>query len=61
MASSITDEVTGFLQFTTSFQPHDNHGLTQPIPEMSTSNLPEGKDRSARKADNLTAITELIV
>jgi hypothetical protein len=36
-------------------------GLTQPLAEMSTWNLPGGKGRPARKADNLTAICESIV
>jgi hypothetical protein len=36
-------------------------GLTQPITEMSTKNLPGGKGRQARKADNLTAISQPIV
>jgi hypothetical protein len=36
-------------------------GLTQPLIEMSTRYLPGGKGRPARKADNLTAICELIV
>jgi hypothetical protein len=31
------------------------------LTEMSTRNLPGGKGRSARKADNLTAICEQIV
>jgi hypothetical protein len=31
-------------------------GLTQPLTEMSTRNLPGGKGRPARKADILTAI-----
>jgi hypothetical protein len=30
-------------------------GLTQPLTEMSTRNIPGGKGRPARKADNLTA------
>jgi hypothetical protein len=34
---------------------------TQLLTEMSTSNLPGGKGRPARKADNLTAICEPIV
>jgi hypothetical protein len=34
------------------------HGLTQPLTEMSTRNLPGGKGRPAHKADNLTAICE---
>jgi hypothetical protein len=29
-------------------------GFTQPLTEMSTRNLPGGKGRPARKADNLT-------
>jgi hypothetical protein len=36
-------------------------GLTQPLTEMSTSNLPGAERRPARKADNLTAICEPIV
>jgi hypothetical protein len=36
-------------------------GSTRPLTEMSTRNLPEGKGRPARKADNLTAICEPIV
>jgi hypothetical protein len=37
-------------------------GTTQSLTEMSTRNLPGGgKRRPARKADNLTAISELIV
>jgi hypothetical protein len=31
---------------------------TQPLTEMSTRNLPGGKKRSARRADNLAAIYE---
>jgi hypothetical protein len=36
-------------------------GSTQPLTEMSTRNLPEGKERPAQKADILTAICEPIV
>jgi hypothetical protein len=36
-------------------------GSTQSLTEMSTGNLPEGKERPARKADNLTATCEPIV
>jgi hypothetical protein len=35
-------------------------GSTQPLTEMSTRNLPGGKGRPARKADNITAICEPI-
>jgi hypothetical protein len=34
---------------------------TQPLTEMSTRNIPGGKEQPARKADNLTAICEPIV
>jgi hypothetical protein len=33
-------------------------GLTQPLTQMSTRNLPGGKGRPARKVDNLTVICE---
>jgi hypothetical protein len=36
-------------------------GSTQPQTEMSTKNLPGGKELAVRKADNLTAICEPIV
>jgi hypothetical protein len=36
-------------------------GLTQPLTEMSTGNLPGSKGGPAREADNLTAIREMIV
>jgi hypothetical protein len=36
-------------------------GSTQPLTEKSTSSLPVGKGRPARKADNDTAIYEPIV
>jgi hypothetical protein len=33
-------------------------GLTQPLTEMSTRNLPGGKTRLVRRADNLAAVYE---
>jgi hypothetical protein len=36
-------------------------GLTQPVTEMCTRNLPGSKGRPVRKADNLTAICKPIV
>jgi hypothetical protein len=36
-------------------------GSTQPLTEMSTRNLPGGKGRPTRKADNLTASCDPIV
>jgi hypothetical protein len=35
-------------------------GLTQPLTEMSTTNLPGGEERLAHNADNLTTICEPI-
>jgi hypothetical protein len=34
---------------------------TQPLTEMGTRNLPGGKGQLVHKADNLTAICDLIV
>jgi hypothetical protein len=36
-------------------------GSNQPLTEMSTRNIPRGKGRPERKADNLTATSEPIV
>jgi hypothetical protein len=36
-------------------------GSTQPLTEMSTRNIPDGRRRPVHKADNLTAICEPIV
>jgi hypothetical protein len=36
-------------------------GSTQPLTEISTRNLPGGKGRPGRKADNFTAICETTV
>jgi hypothetical protein len=36
-------------------------GSTQPVTEMSTRKIPGGKERPARKVNNLTAICEPIV
>jgi hypothetical protein len=33
-------------------------GLTRPVKEMSTRNIPGGKELPAHKADNLTAICD---
>jgi hypothetical protein len=56
--SSIPDEV---IEFFNSHNPSSRTmalGSTQPLTEISTRNLPGGKGRSERKADNLTAICE---
>jgi hypothetical protein len=36
-------------------------GSIEPLTEMSNTNLPGGKGRPVRKADNLTAIYEPVV
>jgi hypothetical protein len=61
VAGSIPDEVIGFFN---SLNPSSHimaPGSTQPLTEMSTRNLPGGKGRPARGADNLTANCEPIV
>jgi hypothetical protein len=58
--SSIADEVIGFFSWPNPSSRIMAVGSTQPLTEMSTGNLPGGKGRPARKADNFTAICELI-
>jgi hypothetical protein len=36
-------------------------GLTYPLTEMSTGNLPGGKGQSALKADNVISVSEPII
>jgi hypothetical protein len=55
-AGSIPDEVTEFFNWPKSSSCTMALESTQPVTEMSTSNIHEGKRRPARKADNLTAI-----
>jgi hypothetical protein len=57
-AGSIPDKVIGFFNWPNSSSRNMALGSTQPLTEMSTRNLPRGKVRSAREADNLTAICE---
>jgi hypothetical protein len=58
---SIPDEVIGFINRPNPSSRTMALGSTQPLTEMSTTNLPGSKGRPARKADNLTAICEPIV
>jgi hypothetical protein len=59
VADSIPDEITGFFfNWTNPSSRTMVLGLTQPLTEMSTRNLPGGIGRPARTADNLTAICE---
>jgi hypothetical protein len=55
-ADSIPDEVTGFFNSPNPTSRTMALGSTQPLTEMSTRNLSEGKGRPACKADNLTPI-----
>jgi hypothetical protein len=57
-AGSIPDEVIGFFNWPNPYSSIMTLGSTQPLTEMSTRNLPGGKGRPARKAENLTAICE---
>jgi hypothetical protein len=60
VADSIPGEVTGFFSWPNPSSRIMALGSTQPLTEMSTRNLPGGKGRPARKADNLAAICEEI-
>jgi hypothetical protein len=62
VAGSIPDEVIGFFFLITNLSSRTMAlGSTQHLTEMSTRNLPAGKGRLGRKADNLTAICEPII
>jgi hypothetical protein len=61
IAGSNPDEVIGFLNWPNPSSRTMALGSTQSLTEMSTTNLPGGKGRPGRKADNLTAICEPIV
>jgi hypothetical protein len=55
-AGSIPDKVIGFFNWPNPSSVIMARGSTQPLTEVSTRNLPEGKGRSAHKTYNLTAI-----
>jgi hypothetical protein len=57
VASSIP-EVIAFLNWPNLSSRTMDLGSPQPLTKMSTRNFPEGKGWPARKADNLTAISE---
>jgi hypothetical protein len=57
----IPDEVIGFFSLFNFSSRTMALGSTQPLTEMSTRNLPGGKGRPARGADNLTTFCEAIV
>jgi hypothetical protein len=54
----IPDEVFEFFNWSNASSHTMALGSTQTLTEMSTMNLPGGKGRPARKADNITAIYE---
>jgi hypothetical protein len=58
VAASILYEVTGFFNWPNPYSRTMALGSIQTLRETSTRNLLWGKGRSARKADNLTAICE---
>jgi hypothetical protein len=55
---SIADEVIGFFNQPNPISCTMALGSTQPLTEMSTRNLPGGKEQLACKADKLTTIYE---
>jgi hypothetical protein len=61
VAGSIPDEVIGFFNAPNPSSRSMVMGSIQPLAETSTRNIPGGKGRPARKADNLTAVCEPIV
>jgi hypothetical protein len=58
VTDSIPDDVIGFFNLPIPSSRTMSLRSTQLLTEMSTRNLPGGKERPARKADNLTAICE---
>jgi hypothetical protein len=61
VAGSIPDEIIVFFNLPNPFSHTTALGSTQPLTELIARNLPVSKGQPARKADNLTAICELIV
>jgi hypothetical protein len=56
----IPDKVIGFFNLPNPSSCTMVLGSTQPLTEISIRNLPGGKERPVCKAQNLTAICELI-
>jgi hypothetical protein len=61
VTGSIPNEVIEFFNWRNPSSCSMALGSTQPLTEMSTSNLPGDKGWPAPKADSLTATCELIV
>jgi hypothetical protein len=58
---SIPNEVIRFCNLPNPSSRTMALGLTQPLTEMNMRNLPGGKGRPTRKADNLTAVCESMI
>jgi hypothetical protein len=56
---SIPDKIIGFFNRPNPFSRNMTLGLTQPLKEIGTRNLPGGEGQPASKADYLTQISEL--
>jgi hypothetical protein len=54
----VPDEMDFFFNLPNPFSRTMALGSTEPLTEMSTRNLPGGKKRPARRADNFAAICE---
>jgi hypothetical protein len=61
VAGSIRIKAIGFFNLPNLSSRAMALGLTKPLTEISTRNLRVAKQRLARKADNLTAISEPMV
>jgi hypothetical protein len=61
VAGLIPDEVIGFFDLPNPSSRTMALGSSQPLTEITTRNLPGGKGRPERKADNLTASCDPIV
>jgi hypothetical protein len=61
VACSVPDVIIQFMNWSNPSSRTMILGSTQPLTEMSTRNLPGGKGRPARKADNFAAVCEPIV
>jgi hypothetical protein len=57
----IAGEVIAFFSYPSPFSTNMALGLTQPLTEINTGNLPPGKGRPTHKADDLAVVCEPIV
>jgi hypothetical protein len=61
MVAGSIPNVTGFFNSPNPSSRTMALGSNQPLTEISTSNLPWGKGRTARKADNLTIFEPIVL